>query len=475
MHPGASVNEHIRLVRPLGEGGMGTVWVADHLNLGTQVAVKFIHGRYGSDNAEVTARFHVEARAAAQLKNPHVVQIFDYGLTSRGTPYMAMEMLEGESLFDHLAQKGWLPIASVRRVIRQCASALAAAHRRGVIHRDIKPDNIFLCDDGSGRAFVKLLDFGVAKVLDDEGSSKLTMPGFLVGTPEYLSPEVLIGRPQDDSQVDVWALGVVAYECIVGDVPFPGDTPAGVCLRIAKGHHVAPTTLRKGLDPKVDAFFDRAFARDPSARFSTAVELAEELSRALGEADDDLPVLLVGGAPAPQNDVHTEPGVGHRAAPSAPELNDEDFPLVEDDSLVEDELDIPPVAALPLSHSPARIVGFASLAVVVAVLGGWVFVATRTLTSLEPMLAAALPMAVPAELPAEPAQDPPVEQPEPPPDEPVAVAAPAKPASPPPVAVAVEEPPPEEPPAEEPKAEPTPQPRDEPTPPPFEGRTDYGF
>lgn len=458
MHPGASVNEHIRLVRPLGEGGMGTVWVADHLNLGTEVAVKFIHGRYGSDNAEVTARFHVEARAAAQLKNPHVVQIFDYGLTSRGTPYMAMEMLEGESLFEHLTQKGWLPIASVRRIIRQCASALAAAHRRGVIHRDIKPDNIFLCDDGSGRAFIKLLDFGVAKVLDDERSNKLTMPGFIVGTPEYLSPEVLIGRPQDDLVVDVWALGVVAYECIVGDVPFPGDTPAAVCLRIAKGEHVAPTQLRKGLDPKIDAFFDRAFARDPSARFSTAVELAEELSRALGEVDDDLPLLLVGGAPAKSTALPTEPA---RRAASGVSVAEDDFPLIED----EPSADIPPVAALPSSRSPARVVGFASLGVLVAALSGWALLASRTLLSLQPTLVAVLPTELPA-VPEEVAAPVVEEAPPEPLPKPVALASPAMPAA--------EEPPPETPP--EPPAEPQAEaPRPEPTSPPFEGRTDYGF
>jgi serine/threonine-protein kinase len=257
---------NIRLVGLLGEGGMGSVWIADHLGLATQVAVKFIAPHLARRHPAIRERFAREARAAARIRDPHVVQIFDYGVMGTGTPYIVMELLQGETLAEHLHRSGPLPLADVCTMVMQTSGALAKAHALGIVHRDLKPDNLFLTD-AAGGLFVKILDFGVAK-LADEAALALTGTHAVFGTPQYMSPEQLGSARDVDGRADVWALAVSAYQMLTGRLPFDGPTPVSVARAVCSGKFAPPSTHRPSLPRTVDAFFRRAFALEPDARFT---------------------------------------------------------------------------------------------------------------------------------------------------------------------------------------------------------------
>jgi eukaryotic-like serine/threonine-protein kinase len=288
LKPGMRVNRHVRLVRPLRSGAMGSLWVGEHLNLDTQVAVKFIAEEARFENPDSARRFEVEAKAAAQIRSPHVVQIFDHGISESGFPYIVMELLEGESLAERLERTGWLTFRQAGEVIRQVAAGLAKAHDAGIIHRDVKPDNIFLCEADEGFS-VKLLDFGVAKSIKgmDPGT---TVPGAMVGTAEYLSREQVVSAKAVDAQADLWSLAVVAYEMLTGDVPFAGETLGLICIAICNGSFTPPSELRKSVPAALDAWFDRAFEADPRDRFPSARAMAEAFLLALRASHDSLTV-----------------------------------------------------------------------------------------------------------------------------------------------------------------------------------------
>ena len=280
------VTPSVKLVRPLGEGGMGAVWIADHLALRTQVVVKFIaSGLKGSKEAQ--ERFSREAAAASQVKSPHVVQTFDHGITDDGIPYIVMELLEGRDLGEYLEQDAKVAPDLVVEILGQLARALDRAHERGIIHRDIKPGNIYLCDSGrSGEVFVKLLDFGIAKGVELGGIANRvdsgTKTGSMIGSPFYMSPEQILGSKDLDHRSDLWSLGVVAYEMLTGRKPFDAETMGGLAIRIHSEPLPLATTANPDLPIAVDAWFARACARDVKARFVSAKELTEELARALG-------------------------------------------------------------------------------------------------------------------------------------------------------------------------------------------------
>jgi len=270
---GQLIGSNLRLSRQLGEGGMGSVWVADHLTLHTQVAVKFISAALAAD-PEALGRFSREAAASARVKSPHIVQVFDHGV-SEGLPYMVMELLEGEDLAALLERRGTLDPLETAQIVDQACKGLRQAHAAGIVHRDIKPGNIFLTAPG-GERFVKLLDFGVAKAEGLETSTK-TSAGSTVGTPFYMSPEQLLARGKPDARADLWSVAVVAYECMTGRLPFEGDTIAALGVAIYAGTFPLPSVLGQVRSPALDAWFTRAFARDVNARFATARELADAL------------------------------------------------------------------------------------------------------------------------------------------------------------------------------------------------------
>ena len=280
-HAGMMVTPSVKLVRPLGEGGMGAVWVAEHLALHTQVVVKFIASAL-KDSKEATERFSREAAAAAQVRSPHVVQTFDHGFTADGIPYIVMELLEGRDLGQFIDSEGKASPELVVEIVAQLARALDRAHERGIVHRDIKPGNIFLCDSGGGDVFVKLLDFGIAKGVDVPQLDSGTKTGAMIGSPFYMSPEQILGSKNIDHRSDLWSVGVVAFEALTGQKPFDAETMGGLAIRIHSEPLPLVTKLLPGLSPAVDAWFARACARPVPDRFNSAKEMAEALAAALG-------------------------------------------------------------------------------------------------------------------------------------------------------------------------------------------------
>jgi eukaryotic-like serine/threonine-protein kinase len=276
--PGDLVTPNVRLVRLLGEGGMGAVWQARHEGLDTDVAVKLIAADL-AQSASVRERFAREAKAAARIQSPHVVQMFDHGLTAQGVPYIVMELCQGETLRQRLERTRIDP-AAVARILSELCNALAAAHALGIIHRDVKPDNVYLARHGGGER-VKVLDFGIAKH-ELAAGRPLTVAGTAMGTPAYMSPDQIACSAKADPGFDVWGAAVCAYEALTGSWPFPGETLVEVTQSVLRGTYTPPS--RRGLPPAFDAFFQRAFARDPKARFVTAAELASAFERAAAES-----------------------------------------------------------------------------------------------------------------------------------------------------------------------------------------------
>jgi serine/threonine-protein kinase len=295
--PGDLVAPNLRLSRKLAEGGMGSVWIADHLGLKARVAVKFISEASAADEV-VKIRFSREATAAANIKSPHVVQIFDHGIANGQVPYIVMELLEGESLGDRLNRTGALELREVAAILTQLCRAVAKAHVLGIVHRDIKPHNIFLVD-WDGDLFVKVLDFGVAKHEADESLS-MTSTGMAVGTPHYMSPEQIVSSRNVTSATDLWAIGAVAYRCVTGRLPFQADSYGGLCIMINTGEFMPPTSLRPDLPPALDAWFARALERDPKKRFASAKELADQFLLAAGFAQGQV-VSVPLNLPAPSS------------------------------------------------------------------------------------------------------------------------------------------------------------------------------
>ncbi|MGO9708552.1 MAG: protein kinase domain-containing protein [Polyangiaceae bacterium] len=280
LFPGMEVTHSLRLVRPLGKGGMGSVWIAEHSGLHTRVVVKFMADALAA-NAEAASRFSREAAAAALVKSPHVVHMIDHGVLPSGVPFIAMEYLEGQDLRTRLELEGTLPPRQVATLLSHVAKALARAHERGVVHRDIKPDNIFLCDGGGGESFIKVLDFGVAKI-DDPQQLSQTKTGVSVGTPYYMSPEQMLGTKGIDYRTDLWSLGVVALEALTGRRPFDAETVGALAMVICNQPLPVPSKLEPALPVGVDAWFARACARDVEGRFASAKELADAFELAVG-------------------------------------------------------------------------------------------------------------------------------------------------------------------------------------------------
>ena len=212
---------------------MGSIWVADHLSLETEVAVKFVSTDL-SQNEDAKERFSREASASAKIKSPHVVQVFDHGETN-GIPFIVMELLVGEDLSVKLEREGAMTIPDLLPILRQVGKGLAMAHEAGVVHRDIKPANIFLTKP-DGELFVKLLDFGIAKS-GTRAHPSVTNAGDTLGTPYYMSPEQLFTPEDVDFRSDLWALAVVVYEALSGDLPYDGETIGVINVAIASGNY----------------------------------------------------------------------------------------------------------------------------------------------------------------------------------------------------------------------------------------------
>jgi serine/threonine-protein kinase len=292
LSAGTVVAERFRLVRQLGEGGMGAVWLAHHVKLDTPCAVKFIHADVASGDG-VRERFEREAKIAAQIRSPHVANVLDYGVFD-GVPYIGMEYLDGEDLSERLAARGRLTPEETVHIVAQVARALTKAHAAGLVHRDLKPENVFLVRDDDAD-LVKVLDFGIAKAQVPMPDAK-TRTGTLLGTPRFMSPEQAQGSKSLDHRSDLWSLGVIAYRCVVGELPFDSEALGDLLMRIIVHPLPIPSQVAPGLPPSFDAWWQRAAARDPAQRFQSAKELAEALATAFGFAPTVSGPL---GAPSP--------------------------------------------------------------------------------------------------------------------------------------------------------------------------------
>ena len=269
-----------RLDERLGAGGMGSIWRAYHLVLAAPVAVKLIDREHVPDE-ETLGRFMREAQSAATLRSPHVVQILDYGVDDK-LPFIVMELLDGENLAQRLRRLGRLGSADTARVVTHIGRAMARAHEADIVHRDLKPENVFLIRN-EDEEIAKVLDFGVAKVsvaaLGEHGTR--TRTGSILGTPYYMSPEQAQGNKTVDHRSDLWSLGVIAFECLTGKRPFYSDGLGDLVLQICIRDIPVPSES-SSVPVGFDAWFARAVARDPEARFQSARELTDALREVLG-------------------------------------------------------------------------------------------------------------------------------------------------------------------------------------------------
>ena len=263
------------VVRQLGKGGMGVVVEATHRKLGSRVAIKFLMPDALTTHDGV-ARFEREARAAALLRSPYVVRVLDVDATSDGLPFIVMEYLEGHDLASELRARNAIPTAEAVDWILQACIGVAEAHAHGIVHRDIKPANLYVCEE-DGRPIVKIMDFGVSKLLASHGEIDLTSTDTAVGTPSYMAPEQLLSSKQVDHRVDVWALGVVLYRMLAGAMPFVGATPTALAIAIATEPPTPLSSIAPELPPALLDAVARALSKDPASRFWDVIELGRAL------------------------------------------------------------------------------------------------------------------------------------------------------------------------------------------------------
>jgi serine/threonine protein kinase len=313
---GSILGGKYRLEKKIAEGGMGSVWLGVHLSLGINVAIKFM----AKDLAEMPdyASFEREARAAAQLRNPHAVRIYDHGIAHDGLPYLVMEYLAGESLSAWVERVGPLSSGALASLVAQIAAALTEAHERGLVHRDVKPDNILMLEDPDepdGFA-AKLIDFGLAKswqarlTTDPFSGARSVAGSVLAGTPLYMSPESLSSNAPSSPLLDLWGLSVTAFFAATGGVlPFEAEELSELYKRITVDPHPKASAVEPGVPAGFDAWFERACACEPDARFQSARDLARALAVACeAHGSSPLPRPSTGVARGPRSFAPTEPG-----------------------------------------------------------------------------------------------------------------------------------------------------------------------
>ena len=275
------------LVRLLGKGAMGEVWLATHNSLGGEFAIKLVEPADDIEAETAAGRFQLEAQIAAKLsrKTRHIVSVSDHG-EENGLAYLVMELLEGESLESRTKRIGQLEVPETAAIVLQVARALSLAHEEGIFHRDLKPANVWLGKDEDGRLLVKLLDFGIARSAKPfrTRSPFMTSKDMVLGTPSYMSPEQARGLDSLDYRCDLWALSVVAYEALAKKIPFEGETVEDIFLSICTFRVVPVLARRPDLPPAIEAFFARAFAPKLEDRFNTAMELSDAFERLVDAA-----------------------------------------------------------------------------------------------------------------------------------------------------------------------------------------------
>jgi serine/threonine-protein kinase len=275
---GSVIDDKYRIEHKLGEGGIGLVYQATHLTLNHPVAVKVLRLDQGhtGESAERLAR---EARTMARLDSPHIVDVVDFGYLPSGHPFLVLEYLTGETLAARLDRCGPFSLERACRYMQQAILGLAEAHRKGVVHRDLKPDNLYLTTAPGGDEQIKLLDFGISKH-ERPGLSKLTRPHVSLGSPQYMAPEQVLAE-EVDARADIWALGVVLYELTTGVLPFDGVSLAEVCARVVQTNPVPPSRHNPNLPKAFDELVLKCLQKSPSARHSDVMSVAQALDRSV--------------------------------------------------------------------------------------------------------------------------------------------------------------------------------------------------
>ena len=274
-----------RIEEKISEGGMGCVYKATHVLMEKTLAIKVLHPALAADDT-IVARFTREAKAASRISHPHALTVTDFGESESGVVFLVMEYLRGRTLKEVIRSDGPMPLKRAAEIVRQVAGALSAAHAEGVVHRDLKSDNIMLDETPGGGDWAKVLDFGIAKIkepVDGKQDPALTAPNLIIGTPQYMSPEQCSQAADIDSRSDIYSLGVIVFEMLAGHVPFSGDSPTETMVK--QMQEAAPSLLddRADLPAAVDQIVGRAMAKKPDERFQSAGELSEALLLAASE------------------------------------------------------------------------------------------------------------------------------------------------------------------------------------------------
>jgi eukaryotic-like serine/threonine-protein kinase len=398
---GEVVGDRYRLVREIGRGGMGVVWVAHSLVLGVDVALKLI--RASAASSALSSRMAREAHAAARLGHPALVRVFDFGWTRHGDPYLVMELVQGETLAALLKREARMPAIRAVQTLLPIADGLRLAHDKGIVHRDIKPDNVFLASDALNRKQPKLLDFGIAKV-DKQIDGRLTQMGAVLGSPDYMSPEQALGLDDIDERTDIWSLCVLLYELITGTVPFQKPNYNALMHAIINEEPVPSTECGAG-DKSLWLVIQRGLRKEREGRQQTVTELGEALALWLYEhgIKEDLSgnsiraVWLDAGLSGQQGELRSgRPGYD---SGSVPRVNVSKSPTMPAPGTSGSETVLTFASRAALRKNRALYLGLPLFALGLGVLGAWFVVSLRgqpTPAAAAPALAAAAPAKVQA-------------------------------------------------------------------------------
>ena len=406
---GQTLADKYRIEELINEGGMGAVYRATHVLMDKTVAVKVLHPALAADD-KIVARFSREARAASRISHPHALSVTDFGEDKGGVVFLVMEYLNGQTLKEVIRNESPMPLPRIVEIIRQVCGALEAAHAEGVVHRDLKSDNIMLIDVGGGD-WAKVLDFGIAKITEKVGQDPaLTAPNLIIGTPQYMSPEQCSQAAEIDSRSDIYSLGVILYELLIGHVPFTGESPTAIMMKHLQEPPPSVLEERKDLPASVGRVVARAMAKRPEDRFQTVSELSEEFTAAAADQPAAAAAATTGPGTADRSTNRIVVPTGSNEAPRSTANEDHDEATVvrarpESSQAVEAEIFSTEVAPPPESFNPWRIVipAVAGLLVIFAV----VFALTRNSASQPAANDNSQPLTIdPGSQPVQPAQTP---------------------------------------------------------------------
>ena len=361
---GQSIGNY-RILNKIGTGGMGAVYLAEHPLIGKRVALKVIHRELAS-NREVVQRFFQEAKAVNKIGSEHIVEIHDFGVTPEGDHFYIMEFLDGKTLASVLHQDRVIDVVRSLHIGAQIANALASAHAAGIIHRDLKPDNVMLTTRLGDPDFVKLLDFGLAKMFVGGGSALKTAAGVLLGTPQYMSPEACESRPNTDHRTDIYALGILLFQMMTGVLPFDGQSMGEVLVKQVTQLPPPPRGYNANIPPSVEQILLRCLAKQPDGRFPTMLALREALlepdryltqsppiaptrSMAPGEAPVDAKTVMAYAQQQQQAQAATRIGMANELPLAAPRMTMPGNPGVANNKTI-----VAGGGAAPIAPTPPR-------------------------------------------------------------------------------------------------------------------------